>query len=43
MRSIATTRRYELFIVLAAATAYIIRRLFETGSNLRLKYPYSAE
>ena len=29
MHSIATTRRYELFIVLAAAAAYVIRRLLE--------------
>ena len=32
MRSIATTRRYELFIILAAAAAYIIRRLLELAS-----------
>jgi two-component system, LytTR family, sensor kinase len=33
MRSIATTRRYELFIVLAAAAAYMIRRLSELAAN----------
>ncbi len=31
MRSITTTRRYELYIVLTAATAYIIRRLLESA------------
>jgi len=33
MRSIATIRRYELFIVLAAAAAYVIRRLLELAHN----------
>ena len=33
MRSIATTRRYELFIVLAAAAAYVTRRLNEMKEN----------
>jgi len=33
MRSIATIRRYELFIVLAAAAAYVIRRLFELADD----------
>lgn len=36
MRSIATIRRYELFIVLAAAAAYIIRRLLELASYFHL-------
>lgn len=36
MRSIATTRRYELFIVLAAATAYVIRRLLELAATFDL-------
>ncbi len=36
MHSIATTRRYELFIVLAAAAAYVIRRLFELAENFNL-------
>ncbi|WP_373515184.1 sensor histidine kinase [Persicitalea sp.] len=33
MHSIATTRRYELFIVLAAAAAYVTRRLNERAAN----------
>ncbi len=31
MRSLATIRRYELFIVLAAVAAYVIRRLLESA------------
>lgn len=37
MRSIATIRRYELFIVLAAAAAYVIRRLFELAANFHFE------
>ncbi|GHB73808.1 sensor histidine kinase [Persicitalea jodogahamensis] len=33
MRSITTIRRYELFIVLAAAAAYVIRRLLESARS----------
>ncbi len=36
MRSIATIRRYELFIVLAAAAAYLIRRLLELAATFDL-------
>lgn len=36
MRSVATIRRYELFIVLAAAAAYVIRRLSELAANFNL-------
>lgn len=36
MHSIATTRRYELFIVLAAAAAYLIRRLLELAATFDL-------
>ncbi len=33
MRPIDTIRRYELFIVLGAAAAYVLRRLFELANN----------
>lgn len=33
MLSTSTIRRYELLIILSAATAYVVRRLFETASR----------